>query len=96
MVKASVLVVPYVGSLTEIEALPLAAISIAGTCAVNCELLTKVVGSELPFQSIVDCGVNVEPFTVKVKDCAPAYAEEGLNPLIANVDFVTTYWTCTL
>lgn len=54
-VNVSVLVVPYVGSLTETVAFPDFAMSDAGTCAVNCELLTKVVGSELPFQSTVDC-----------------------------------------
>src|ERR1700691_2790792 len=52
------------------EAVAAVAISAAGTTAVSCSLLTKVVASAVPLKSTVEVERKPVPFTVKV-NCGP-------------------------
>lgn len=52
---------------TVILALPAVAISAVVTCAVNCVLLTNVVGSELPLMRTTEACEKLVPLTVSVK-----------------------------
>ena len=56
---------------------PAFAISLAGTVAVTCELLTKVVVRATPFHCTTDVASNCTPFTVRVNPAPPALALEG-------------------
>ena len=53
--------------------------SLAGIAAVNCELLTKVVGRFCPPQLITDKGTKLLPLTVSVNDPLPISADMGLR-----------------
>jgi hypothetical protein len=62
---------PGLGLDTVIDAVLAVVMFAAGTVAVNCEPLTKVVLSGVPFQLIVDAETNPVPFTVSVKPGPP-------------------------
>jgi len=51
----------------------------AGTVAVNCELLTKLVLSGVPFQLITDPETNPVPFIVSVKPAPPGAMAVGTS-----------------
>jgi hypothetical protein len=68
---------------TVIEAVPAAAISVAGTRAVSWLALTKVVVRGVPFQRAAASAAKALPFTVSVKAALPAVAEFGLREAIA-------------
>ena len=54
-----------------IEAVLATAISAAGTAAVSCESLAKLVASALPFQFTTEAGTNPFPLTVSVNSGPP-------------------------
>jgi hypothetical protein len=56
--------------------------SAAGTVAVSCELLTKVVANAAPFQSTVAPEANPVPFTVNVNDGPPGVTLVGTSGLL--------------
>ena len=62
---------PGVGVLTAIEAVPADATNAAGTLAVNCVALKKVVVIAVPFHKIDEVFMKLLPFTVKTKVDAP-------------------------
>jgi hypothetical protein len=70
---------------TVILALPALAISAAGTAAVNCVELTKVVTSPVPFQLTVAPERKLVPFTVSVNADPPSVAELGLRLVMLGV-----------
>jgi hypothetical protein len=70
---------------TVILALPGLAIRLAGTVAVNCVELTKVVVSAVPFQFTVAPEKKSVPFTVSVKSGPVAAAEVGLRLVMVGV-----------
>ena len=59
------------------DAVPADAMSDAGTCAVSCPALTKVVVRLLPFQVTCVPAMKLAPLTVRVKPDPPATAEFG-------------------
>ena len=59
------------------EAVPVEAMRVAGTAAVSCPALTKVVTSGLPFQVTWLPLVKLVPLTVSVNAAVPATAEFG-------------------
>ena len=59
-------------ALTVMVADPDEAIRLAGTEAVNCVALTKVVGRAALFQSTIELEVKPAPLTRRVKAAAPA------------------------
>ena len=63
-------------------AVPAAAMRLAGTWAVNCVALTKLVASALPFHCTTAPETNPDPFTVSVKEGPPAVAAFGLSEVI--------------
>jgi hypothetical protein len=73
---------PGVGFLTVTLADPVLATSLAGTCAVICVALTKVVIRAAPFQLTTDVPTKLLPFTVTVNDAPPALALAGESELI--------------
>src|SRR5215469_12680500 len=68
---------PGLGLTTVTEAVPAVAMSEAGTLAVNCELLTKVVLSGLPFQSTVAPETKPVPLTVSLNPAPPGLTASG-------------------
>jgi hypothetical protein len=58
-----------------------------GTVAVNCVVLTKVVGKAVAFQSITELARKLLPFTASTKLGAPATAEAGEIVLSTGVGF---------
>ncbi len=68
---------PGAGVNTVISAVPVATIFAAGTVAVNCVALTKVVANAVPFQLIVEPLIKLVPVAVNVNAALPALAEEG-------------------
>jgi hypothetical protein len=70
---------PGPGLDTVMEAVLAVAIFDAGTIAVNCELLTKVVVSAVPFQLIDEPETKPVPFTVSVKLAPPGEVAVGTN-----------------
>jgi hypothetical protein len=70
---------PVLGLDTVIEAVLAVAMFEAGTVAVNCELLTKVVLRGVPFQSTADPETNPVPFTVSVKLGPPGAVAVGTS-----------------
>lgn len=79
IVKRSAALVPPPGAgvNTETAAVPAVAILAAGTTAVNCDELPKVVVSAMPFQFIVDPLIKPVPVMVMVKATSPANAAFG-------------------
>jgi hypothetical protein len=65
---------------------PVVVSSEAGTGAVSCRLLTKVVFSAVPFHRISAPVVNPPPFAVSVKPVLPATAVLGLTKLSTEED----------
>jgi hypothetical protein len=68
---------PGLGFTTVTEAVLAAAMSEAGTLAVNCEWLTKVVASELSFQFTTAPETKPVPFTVRVNPFPPGAVASG-------------------
>lgn len=68
---------PGVGLNTVTAAEPEVAISLAGTAAVSCVALPKVVVSATPFHFTAELLTKFVPVTVSVKAVPPAVAEEG-------------------
>lgn len=68
---------PGVGLKTVTEAVPVAAMSLAGTAAVNCVALPNVVTSAAPFHFTAEVLMKFVPVSVNVKAAPPAVAEEG-------------------
>src|ERR1700674_323979 len=56
----------------------------AGTVAVNCELVTKVVASAVPFQFTTELETNSVPLTVSVKPDPPGAAVMGTSGWLIN------------
>jgi hypothetical protein len=69
-------------STTVMVAFPAVMMKLAGTVAINCVELTKVVGNCEPFICTVAPGANPVPLTVKAKDGCPADTLGGLSELI--------------
>jgi len=89
IVKTAELETPPPGFRTVILALPVVAISVAGTMAVNCVTLTKLVTSGAPFHCTVGPAVKIPPEerkllpkTVRVNVAPPAIVEPGLSDVI--------------
>jgi hypothetical protein len=59
--------------------MPAEAIRVAGTEAVSCVALTKVVASVVPFQFTVAPETKLVPFTVSVNAPPPGAADAGLR-----------------
>ena len=59
------------------DAVPADAMRDAGTCAVSCPALTKVVVRLLPFHVTCVPETKLAPLTVRVKPAPPATAELG-------------------
>ena len=70
-------------STTVTDAVPGVAMRLAVTWAVNCVEFTKVVLSDVPFQSTTAPETKPMPFTVKVKATPPAAAVLGLREVMA-------------
>ena len=70
---------PAPGLFTVTEAVPAVAMFAAGTVAVSCELLTKVVVSGMPFQLTVAPETKPVPLTVSVKSGPPGATAEGTS-----------------
>src|SRR5579863_5847816 len=70
---------PAPGLTTVTEAVFAVAISEAGTLAVNCELLTNVVASRLPFQFTTEPETNPVPFSASVKPPPPGATASGTS-----------------
>ena len=68
----------------------------AGTGAVTCELLTRVVFREVPFHRMIAPVVKPAPLAVSVKLCPPAVHEPGLTKLRTEDDVwmerLVLYW----
>lgn len=79
IVNVSGLEVPDVGVVTDTFAVPLFAIRLPATVAVNCVGLTYVVTNSEPFQSTAELVVKFEPFTVNVNCGPPGGVVAGLN-----------------
>lgn len=79
MVTVWALVVPggEFGSETITDAVPVALISPAGTCATSSVEETKVVASPVPFHSTVDVPVKAVPSAVSMKDGPPTVTVVG-------------------
>jgi hypothetical protein len=67
------------GLKTTTDAVPTLAISVAGTAAVNCVALTKVVVRFAPFHCTIAVFSKLLPFTVSVNAGPPAIAEFGAS-----------------
>ena len=72
---------PGVGVKTVTEALPVAAMSLARTCAVSLVLLTNVVDRLLPFQRTTDEATKFDPVAVNVNAPLPTAAVLGMIEL---------------
>ncbi|MGA2113575.1 MAG: hypothetical protein ABSH56_02355 [Bryobacteraceae bacterium] len=70
---------------TVIVVVPAEAVRLAGTVAVSCVALMKVVGSAVPFHRTTAPEANPLPFTVSVKPLTPAVADEGVKPPITGL-----------
>ena len=68
---------PGVGLKTVTEAVPAEAMSVAGTIAVNCVALPKVVVNAAPFHFTTEALMKFVPVTVRVNAAPPAVAEVG-------------------
>ena len=73
---------PGAGLNTRTLAGPAAAMSVAGITAVNCVLVTKVVGLSESFHRTTDPLTKFVPVTVRTKAGEPAVAVEGLRLVI--------------
>jgi hypothetical protein len=78
---------PGAGLNTVTVAVPGAAMSLAGTCAVRGPLLS-VVGRSFPFQRTTELGAKFVPITARVKVCSPTGAQLGSRELIVGMGFV--------
>ena len=78
---------PGAGLKTVICAVPAAGRSLAGMAAVNCVVLTNVVGRSLPFQRTTDPWLKPLPVTVSVR-AAPVGAVAGDSVLTAGTGLV--------
>jgi hypothetical protein len=83
MVKGALMEAPLTVLLTVTWAVPAVAIRLAGTAAVSCEALTKVVASEAEPQMTVVSEVKLAPLTVNVKAALSALTEEGVRLVMA-------------
>jgi hypothetical protein len=77
MVKGSAGGEVWPGEVTSTEACPGVAIKPAGTAAISCTALTKVVFNGLPFQVTTVLLVNPDPVAVRVKAGPPEGALSG-------------------
>ncbi len=68
---------------------PAAAISAAGTAAVNIVDETNVVARSMPFHCTFEPSTKFVPFTVRVKDSTPVKEEDGLKLLITGTGLFT-------
>src|ERR1035438_1271045 len=71
--------------ITATDALPAAAIKLAGTTAESWAAPATAVGSAEPFHAMLAPEEKPEPFTVKVKLGPPAVADAGDNDVITGV-----------
>jgi hypothetical protein len=87
---------PPLDSKTAISTTAATAIRPDGTAASNAPDPTYVVASEEPFHRITASAANALPFTVKVKEDAPAAAKEGVKELITGAATgckrIEAYW----
>ena len=95
MVKVRALDVPPPGEgfSTVTEAVPPVAMSLAGTEAVTCVLLTYVVVSPVPFHRTVDPETKFVPVTVRVNAAPPAVAEVGERVVMVGTALFTVKLT---
>ena len=70
---------PGVGLTTVTDAVPAVKTSVAGTVAVNCVALTKIVVSGVPFHCTTDPFTKLLPFTVRVNAKSPPVAKVGVS-----------------
>lgn len=68
---------------------PAAAISAAGTAAVNIVDETNVVARSMPFHCTCEPSTKFVPCTVRVKDSTPVKEEDGLKLLITGTGLFT-------
>jgi hypothetical protein len=88
MVKDAVAEVPP-EFVTVTLAVPTLAMSLAGTAAVSCVVLTYVVVSAVPFQLSVAPETKFVPVTVSVKAAPPAVAVVGESVVMVGVELLT-------
>jgi hypothetical protein len=90
MLKVTELEVPPPGAglKTETVAVPVAAMSLAETCAMRVILPSSVVGRFFPFHRTAELGTKFVPITANVKACAPTGAQSGSRELIVGTGFV--------
>jgi hypothetical protein len=69
-------------SLTVMLTVPVLAIRLAGTAAVNCDALAKVVASAVVPHIAVEVEVKFVPLMVSAKPLPPAYAEAGFSEAV--------------
>jgi hypothetical protein len=81
---------PGAGLKTVTLAVPAAAMSLAGICAVNCVPLTTVVVRSLPFHLTIEPPMKFVPLTVSVKPTPPAAAALGVMLVNVGVGLVVT------
>jgi hypothetical protein len=80
---------PGAGLVTVMLVEPALTMSVAGTCAVICVPLTKVVVSAVPFQLITDAATKLAPVTVRVKAAPSAVVFEGERDEIVGTPLLT-------
>src|SRR5690242_7334949 len=79
---------PGAGLKTVTVAVPVAAMSLAETCAMRVILPSSVVDRFFPFHRTAELGTKFVPITAKVKACAPTGAQLGSRELIVGMGFV--------
>jgi len=86
MLKVTELEAPPPGAGLKIVtvAVPVAAMSLAGTCTRRGPPLSAV-GRSFPFQRTTELGTKFVPITAKVKLCAPTGAQLGSRELIVGM-----------
>src|ERR1700677_3718552 len=89
MVNGSVLEAPPPGAgfITFTNSVPSKAVSTAGTAAVNCVELTKLVASADPPTSTVEAATKFVPLTVSVRAAPPTAALFGERPVMIGTGF---------
>src|SRR5882762_5707566 len=90
MLKVTELEVPPPGAglKTVMAAVPVAAMSLAETCAMRVILPSSVVDRFFPFHRTAELGTKFVPITANVKACAPTGAQLGSRELIVGTGFV--------
>ena len=80
---------PGAGLKTVIDTVPVARMSVANNCAVNCVALTKIVVRFAPFTRTTAPLTKPPPLTVNVNAGPPTVTDDGVKPLIEGSGFPT-------